>query len=119
MPDRSIGDTAQIRLIMEQAAEAAIIQFTSQHPELKGADAAVPPIVKWLVGAIAGFGSAALIGLGFWLVTSVSQMQVTVARIDERLNSGSIKDARFEDIERRVSKNEARIAALSGEGGAR
>lgn len=116
MPDRSIGDAAQIRLIMEQAAEAAIIQFTSQHPELKR-EAAVPAIVKWLVGAIAGFGSAALVGLGFWLVTSVSQMQVTVARIDERLNSGSIKDARVEDIERRVNKNEAAIAQLNGSGG--
>lgn len=98
---------------MEQAAEAAIVQFTSQHPELR-AEAPIPPIVKWLVGAIAGFGSAALIGLGFWLVTSVSQMQVTVARIDERLNSGSIKDARVDDIERRVNKNEAAIAQLNG-----
>ena len=73
MPDS--GNAEQTRLIAETVADAAILRFASQHPEMVKKTAEAPPIVKWLVGAIAAFGSAALIGLGFWLVTSVSSMR--------------------------------------------
>lgn len=100
----SAGDAAQIRVVSEQVAEAVITKFVAEHPELRKNEA--PPLVKWLVGAIAAFGSAAIIGLGFWLVTSVSQMQVTLARMDERMANGAIKDSRFEELDRRVTKLE-------------
>lgn len=109
MPD-GLGNAAQSRIIAEQVAEAVILKYETEHPRQR--EAPLPPLIKWLVGAIAGFGAAALIGLGFWLVTSVSQMQVTLARLDERITSGGIKDSRVDDIERRVSKNEAALAEL-------
>lgn len=104
MPN-SMGDSAQTRLIAEQVAEAVIMKYESEHP--RTTEATVPPLIKWLVGAIAGFGAAAIIGLGFWLVSSVSEMQVTLARMDERMTTGSVKDNRFEEIERRVVRLEA------------
>lgn len=111
MPDSA--NAAQVAEIAEQVVRAAIVKLRVENPELLvPKEAAVPPVVKWLVGAIAGFGSAALIGLGFWLVSSVSALLVTTARIDERMASGSIKDARVDDLERRVTKNEAAIAEL-------
>lgn len=106
----SIGDAAQTRLIAQQVARAVLIEFEAEHPRPK--EPAIHPIVKWLVGAIGAFGSAALIGLGFWLVSSVSEMQVTLARMDERMTTGAVKDGRFEDLDRRVTKNEAAIAEL-------
>lgn len=111
MPD-SAGSAAQVRLIAEQVAEAVLVQYHAQNPQPK--EPPIPPLIKWLVGAIAGFGAAAIIGLGFWLVTSVSQMQVTLARLDERITSGGIKDSRVDDIERRVTKNEAILADIAG-----
>lgn len=109
MPN-SVGDSAQTRAIAEQVAEAVILKYESEHP--RAHEATIPPLIKWLVGAIAAFGGAAIIGLGFWIVSSVSALLVTTARIDERMSSGSIKDNRVEDIERRVTKNEAAIAEL-------
>lgn len=50
--------------------------------------------------------TAATAGL-FWLVTTVSQMQVTLARMDERMASwNSSQESRYVDLERRVSKLE-------------
>lgn len=105
-----IGNAAQNRMIAEQVAEAVILKYEAEHPRAR--EATTPPMVKWLVSAIAAFGSAALVGLGFWLVSSVSALLVTTARIDERMSSGSIKDSRVDEIERRVTKNEAAIAEL-------
>ncbi|MGX7896906.1 hypothetical protein [Tsuneonella sp. HG222] len=105
-PQPHSGDMAQIRLLGEQIADAAIVRFNAQNPP-GPAKSDLHPLVKWLVGAIAGFGSAALIGLGFWLVTSVSQMQVTLARMDERqVAQGPQQAARFTEIERRVTQLE-------------
>lgn len=114
MPDS--GNEAQLRIVMDQVAEAAVtnlmMKMKVQQLDSSPREAPLPPLIKWLVGAIAGFGAAAIVGLGFWLVSSVSQMQVTLARLDERIANGSIKDARFDEIDRRVSKNEALISQL-------
>jgi len=66
-----------------------------------------PPLVKWVVGAVSALGLAAIIGGGSWLVSSVSEMQVTLARMDERMASGSVKDARVDDLDRRVRQLES------------
>lgn len=115
MPDSA--NSAQIAVVAEQVVAAAITKLRIENPELLAPtspqEAPIHPLVKWLVGAIAGLGSAALIGLGFWLVTSVSQMRETLARLDERMITGSIKDGRYDELERRVSKNEAAIAEMT------
>lgn len=94
----SAGDQAQVHRIVRQ-----VVTSYQEMQEPK-----IPALIKWLVGAIGGFGAAALIGLGFWLVSSVSQMQVTLARMDERLAGQTLgQDARFEDHERRIRALEA------------
>lgn len=100
----NVGEAAQLRAILGQVSEAAVLKITAEHPELFNRPVAeTPPLIKWLVGAVAAFGSAALIGLGIWLVSTVSAMQVTLARMDERMVSGSVKDSRVDQIERRVT----------------
>lgn len=111
MPD-SLGDAAQLRLIADQigeaAAEIAISRFVAQHPELRQASvtAEIPPPLKWAGAILAALFTAGTATLAFWLFTTVSEMQVTLARMDERMASGSVKDARFDEIERRVSNLE-------------
>lgn len=107
MPD-SLGDAAQLRMIADQigesAAEIAISKFVAQHPELRQASvtAEIPSPLKWAGAIIAALFTAGTATLAFWLVSSVSEMQVTLARMDERMVSGTIKDARFDDLDRRV-----------------
>ena len=124
MSDPGIGNEAQMRVWFEQVAEAAVetTVLRMRAQQLDGPTAAkhaeAPPIVKWLVGAIAAFGSAALIGLGFWLVTSVSSMRETLARMDERQSGQDVAQlARDSEQDRRITKNEAAISLLSGGGG--
>ena len=104
-PPSSIGDEAQKRIIAEQVAEAAVTKVLYDHPELRKAE--IPAPLKWAGGIIAGLFTAGAATLVFWLVSSVSEMQVTLARMDERMASGTVKDARFDDIDRRVTKLEA------------
>lgn len=91
MPEKSIGDAAQFRMIGEQigdaVAERAIQKFASQHPEVRqGAVVAeIPAPLKWAaIIASAVLTVSASAGL-IWMVTSVSAMSVTLARMDERM----------------------------------
>lgn len=103
----SMGDAAQIRVIVEQVAEAVITKYAAEHPETR--EAKIPPPLKWASAVVAALFTAGTATLAFWLVSSVSQMQVTLARMDERMVSGTVKDARFDEIERRVTNLEQRV----------
>lgn len=95
------GNAAQTRVIAEAVAEATITRFVAEHPEVRTPE--VHPLVKWLVGAIAAFGSAAIVGSAFWLVGTVNEMRDTLTRLDERIQNGAVKDGRFDDLDRRVT----------------
>ena len=73
------GNQAQRAVIEDSIAKAMMYRIREQNQTQE-----IHPVIKWLVGGIATFGSASLIGLGFWLVSSVSQMRETLARMDER-----------------------------------
>lgn len=109
--DGSMGDAAQIRLIAEQVADAAFYKFESEHPVKTEAE--IPAPLKWAGAIVAGLFTAGIAALAFWLVSSMSAVQVTLARMDERMASGMVKDARFDEIERRVTKLEALASAAS------
>jgi hypothetical protein len=96
------GNEAQTRLIAEQVAEAAIVKFNQAHPELQ--ETHIPPPIKWAGGILAAVMTAGVIGMAAWLVTSVSDMQVTLARIDERMVG---QDTRYDDLDERVRKLES------------
>ncbi len=102
----SLGDAAQTRLIIEQAIEATVLKLAvdrapSEKPE-------VPPPLRWAAVIIAGLFTTGIATLAFWIVSTLSEMQVTVARIDERqqLQAGDI-DGKFQAIEQRVTRLES------------
>lgn len=106
----SIGDEAQLRKITDPIARAAatiaISDFTAQHPELRQASvtAEIPPPLKWASIIIAGLFTAGTATLAFWLVSTVSEMQVTLARMDERLASQTaVQSDQIKDIDARVT----------------
>ena len=114
MTDQSIGDEAQIRRITDPiagaAASIAISEFASQHPELRQASATteIPAPLKWASIIIAGLFTAGTATLAFWLVSTVSLMQVTLARMDERLaNQTVVQSEQLKDISGRVTALES------------
>jgi hypothetical protein len=112
MPDgpRSSGDNAQVRLIVEQALDAAIVRLGAvpssvpSEPKVE-----IPPPLKWAAGIVASLMSLAMGAMVLWLVTTLNEMQLTVARIDERQQSqvGDV-DGRFAEVNRRIGRLEAR-----------
>jgi hypothetical protein len=98
----SVGDQAQVHRIVRQVAMA--------YREIDGPlKADIPAPLKWAGGIIAALFTAGTATLIFWLVTSVSQMQVTLARMDERQSlQANAQDSRFADLDRRVSRLEGK-----------
>lgn len=108
-PPESMGDAAQIRRIAEQvgesAADIAINKFASQHPEVRRGTvvAEIPAPLKWAAIIASAVITMAASGGVVWLVSSVSEMSVTLARMDERTASYiSAQETRMREIERRV-----------------
>ena len=101
-------DSAQTRMIAEAVAEATILKVVQEHPELNTKSADIPPPLKWAGGILAALFTAGITGLAFWIVTTLSDVQVTVARMEERMAlQDSTQDGRFTEIERRVIQLEA------------
>lgn len=97
------GNASQRDLIEESIAKSMLYRIREKGT----GPSESPPMVKWLVGAIAAFGSASLIGLGFWLVSSVSTMRETLARMDERqIMTSSMLADRFQAIDERLGRLE-------------
>ena len=108
MPDARVpnsGDLAQYRIMAEQAADIALTKHVNSAPKEK---ADIPAPLKWAAAIIASLMSLGIGALCLWLVTTLNEMQVTVARIDERQqSSGDDVNGRFEEVNRRVSRLEA------------
>ncbi|RPF70437.1 hypothetical protein [Aurantiacibacter spongiae] len=110
----SQGDAAQIRAIAEQvaegAAEVAISRFVSQHPELRqnSVVAEIPAPLKWAAIITSAVITMAASGGVVWLVSSVSEMSVTLARMDERMGGYiASQEDRMSELERRTAALES------------
>jgi hypothetical protein len=107
----SLGDAAQTRRIVapaaEAAAELAVAKFVAQHPELIRQKAEIPAPLKWAGGIIAALLATGVGGTAVWGMTTLNEMQVTVARIDERMSaSGVAQGDRDDDQDRRIGRLE-------------
>lgn len=95
------GNAEQIRMIADQLVESAILHVKDKYPPTP--ESIIPAPLKWAAGIVSAVLTASLIGLGFWLVTTLSDLQQTVTRIDERQKTADpALSRRFDDIERRV-----------------
>jgi len=118
MPEgqRSAGDSAQVRLIVEQVVDAAIVRLgTTPTASSKQEKAEIPPILKTAGVIISALLTSGIVALALWLVSTLNEMQVTVARIDERQQSqaGDLS-GRFQDVDRRITRLESFHATRDG-----
>lgn len=120
---------AQFRTMAQQAADIALTEHSEAFNALRRDMAliaakinpdeggtAIPSILKWLAGIAAGVISAIILGALFWVASSVTDMQQTLARIDERQKAQTESlDSRFADQDRRITRLE-RFHQLEGGG---
>lgn len=89
--------------------EDAIASFVSQHPELRQAAVVteIPSPLKWASIIIGGIMTAATTAGFIWLVATVNEMQLTLARMDERIGAWqAMQDTRYIELEKRMTKIE-------------
>lgn len=103
------GNEEQVDRAVDKIADRAIKRFVSQHPEVRRGTvvAEIPAPLKWAaIIASTVLTVSASAGL-IWMVTSVSEMSVTLARMDERMGGYiDAQAARMTQIERRVDQLE-------------
>jgi hypothetical protein len=105
----SSGNAEQTRVVAEQVADTAISRFVARHPEVTQAE--IPAPLKWASGIIAALLVIAVAGTATWLVSTVSEMMVTLARVDERMgNQETSRAAEIDEVKRRLTIVESRMA---------
>lgn len=105
-----MGNSEQIRLIVEQVGDTLLSKFASEHPELRqnSVVSEIPPPLKWAAIIVSAMVTMAASAGLVWLVTSVSEMSVTLARLDERMaaytDSQSVRMDQLEDRTKRLEE---------------
>lgn len=111
---------AQLKVLAQQAADIALteqagamtamqrnIELLAARIAPEDGENAIPAVLKWLAGIAAGVISAIILGALFWVASSVTDMQQTLARIDERQKAQTeAQDSRFADYDRRITRLE-------------
>ncbi len=102
----SLGNETQSRAIADQVAMAAVERYAQLHPT-SPAKAEIPAPLKWAATIIASIMAAGTVGLCLWAASTLSSLQQTVTRIDERQQiNGSNIGERLKTIEERLSRVE-------------
>lgn len=102
----SLGDAAQIRAIGEQIAEATIIKMREvEKPKVE-----IPAPLKWAAIILTGLMTAGLSGLCFWIVSTLSEVQLAVREVNTQLSAKGAVEQRFTELDRRVTALESHQA---------
>lgn len=103
------GNEEQLARIAAAIADAAVHRFEASHSRVsdQSAAGATPVVLKWIAGCAAILLTAAIIGTANQIMSGVAEMQVTIARMDERQRLRDIEiDRRINDLE--ASRGEPR-----------
>jgi len=102
---QSLGDSEQIRAIVEQVAEISADRAIAKHNE-DHVKVEIPAPLKWASAIIAALFTAGVAGFCFWLVTTLNDMQIAVSTITTQLGQSGAVEARFQSMDRRVERLE-------------
>lgn len=116
------GNFAQIKAMMQQAADMALQEHEAKfriaiqefaakmNPPAEQKSDTTAVVLKWVAGIIGTVSAVCITGGGIWVISSITDMQQTLVRIDERQKAQvETKDAQnnqLADHERRIIKLE-------------
>ena len=107
-----LGNESQTRIIAEQVAEAAVELYVRKNPPpppppivtLPEPKAEIPAPLKWAAAVVSAIIAAGAVAMCIWVVSTLSDLQQTVTRIDERQQlTGSGTAQRLDKIEERLT----------------
>jgi hypothetical protein len=104
-----VGNEAMTRQIAEQVARAAYLVWSTETPPPPPAPPRdeTPPPLKWAAAIVSAIFAAAAVAMCIWVVSTLSDLQQTVTRIDERqLNTVNATSQRLDKIEERLMRLE-------------
>lgn len=99
----SLGDAAQIRVIGEQIAEATILKMReTERPKVE-----IPAPLKWAAIILTGLMTTGLCGLCFWIVSTLSEVQISIREVNVQLSTKGAIEQRFSEQDRRITTLES------------
>jgi hypothetical protein len=103
-----MGNEVQARVMADQVADAAVAKFAQMYGQpTEPQKMEIPAGLKLAGGVVTALITAAVISLCFWMVTTLSDLQQTVTRIDERQQlTGGATAQRLDKIEERLTQLE-------------
>tara|TARA_B100000953_G_scaffold299179_1_gene298359 strand:- start:847 stop:1218 length:372 start_codon:yes stop_codon:yes gene_type:complete len=114
------GDAVQVERLVQRVAHQAIAAYEQSHPRDDAKELDIPAQWKWVGGLITALVSAGLIGVCFWVVTTLSGLQQNVTRMSallEAQGSGSFSEIKADQD--RQDERIDRLEAYHRQGGAR
>jgi hypothetical protein len=118
MPLSDDRTAEQVKIMAQQAAALALAEYAPQIGQLERAVARLSgavaeeegtknSVLKWMAGPTATVVAGLIMAALLWVASSVTEMQQTLARIDERQKAQSeAQDSRFADYDRRITRLE-------------
>lgn len=98
MPN-STGDAAQTRQILDQAIEATIVKMReTEKPKVE-----IPAWAKWMAGVGTTLLTTGIIGMAVWIVSTLSEVQLSVREVNTQLSAKGAIEQRFTEIDRRIA----------------
>lgn len=102
-----LSNQAQVRIIADQVATAAIELWTRNNPPPPPKQE-IPAPLKWAAGIASAVITGCVVAMAIWMAATLSQLQQTTTRIDERQRiTGDSTAERLKTIEERLTRLEA------------
>ncbi len=103
-----IGNEVQMREIVDQVALAAVKKYAQENPPPR-VKAEIPPVLKLAGGLISALLTTGIAAMCLWVVSTLSALQQTVTRIDERQqNTGTTITQRLDKMDDRLTRLETK-----------
>ncbi len=86
----------------QASVKAEVAKLAQPSPE-------IPAPLKWAGAIFAGLMTVGATGLLFWMISSISGMQIMLARMDERQSMNAANwEAKFRSLDERLARLEAK-----------
>jgi hypothetical protein len=103
-----IGNEVLVRKTLEQIADAAVAKHAQANPP-PAVKSEIPAPLKWAGGIVSAILSTGIVALCLWMVATLSALQQTVTRIDERQQmTGPEVTKRLDKMDERLTRLEHR-----------
>lgn len=100
----TILDQEQLKSLLEAIAKSAVTQYAKEHAPEPPSTATT--VLRYLAGIFGAIGSGIFIAGSIWLFSTLNDVQLSLRDVTTAIGHDGIVQARFQEIDRRISNLE-------------